>query len=119
MSFDGVDVKRALTLAVDIGGTFTDVALADKLSGQVWRAKTPSRPDDPSEAFLSGLRLALETASAVPEDVQQVLHGTTVATNMILENKGARAALVTTRGFRHVLGIGRQDIPRAENLYNW
>ena len=48
-----------------------------------------------------------------------MLHGTTVATNMILEDKGARAALVTTKGFRHVLGIGRQDIPRKANLYTW
>ncbi|RMA40702.1 hydantoinase/oxoprolinase family protein [Rhodophyticola porphyridii] len=123
MSFDGADSARgagpALTLAVDIGGTFTDVALADIATGQVWRAKTPSRPDDPSEAFLTGLRLALRAAGAVPGDLRQVLHGTTVATNMILEGKGARAALVTTRGFRHVLGIGRQDIPRAANLYNW
>lgn len=117
MSFDGMPAN--LTLAVDIGGTFTDVALADTTSGQVWRAKTPSRPDDPSEAFLTGLRLALDAAGAGAKDLNQVLHGTTVATNMILEDKGARAALVTTQGFRHVLGIGRQDIPRAENLYNW
>lgn len=117
MSFDGA--PAALTLAVDIGGTFTDVALADTATGQVWRVKTPSRPDDPSEAFLTGLRLALEAAGATPGDLRQVLHGTTVATNMILEGKGARAALVTTQGFRHVLGIGRQDIPRAANLYNW
>lgn len=117
MSFDGMPTN--LTLAVDIGGTFTDVALADTTTGQVWRAKTPSRPDDPSEAFLTGLRLALDAAGADPGDLRQVLHGTTVATNMILEDKGARAALVTTKGFRHVLGIGRQDIPRAENLYNW
>jgi len=117
MSFD--DAGRALTLAVDIGGTFTDVALADTATGQVWRVKTPSRPDDLSEAFLNGLRLALKAAGAAPGDLRQVLHGTTVATNMILEGKGARAALVTTRGFRHVLGIGRQDIPRAANLYNW
>jgi len=118
MSFDGTN-PSGLTLAVDIGGTFTDVALADTATGHVWRAKTPSRPDDPSEAFLNGLRLALDAAGAAPGDLRQVLHGTTVATNMILEGKGARAALVTTQGFRHVLGIGRQDIPRAANLYNW
>ena len=120
MSFDGAPQSgTGLTLAVDIGGTFTDVALADAGSGAVWRVKTPSRPDDPSEAFLAGLREVLETARVRASDLAQVLHGTTVATNMILEDKGARAALVTTQGFRHVLGIGRQDIPRAENLYNW
>ncbi|MBX9458867.1 MAG: hydantoinase/oxoprolinase family protein, partial [Rhizobium sp.] len=104
---------------VDIGGTFTDISLLDRSSGQVWRAKTPSVPSDPSEAFLNGIRLALADAGAPASKLQQVLHGTTVATNMILEDKGARTALVTTRGFRHVLAIGRQDIPRKANLYTW
>jgi N-methylhydantoinase A len=108
-----------LAVAVDIGGTFTDVALLDRASGKVWRAKTPSVPADPSEAFLNGIRLALAEAGRPASDLGQVLHGTTVATNMILEDKGARTALVTTRGFRHVLAIGRQDIPRKANLYTW
>jgi len=107
-----------LAVAVDIGGTFTDVALVDG-SGRSWRAKTPSIPSDPSEAFLNGIRLALQQAGASAAILDQVLHGTTVATNMILEGKGARTALVTTRGFRHVLAIGRQDIPRKANLYTW
>ncbi|MFH1796332.1 MAG: hydantoinase/oxoprolinase family protein [Pseudomonadota bacterium] len=106
-------------IAIDIGGTFTDVSLIDRASGQVWRAKTPSVPSDPSEAFLAGIRLALVEAGADASSLGQVLHGTTVATNMILEGKGARTALVTTRGFRHVLAIGRQDIPRKANLYTW
>ena len=108
-----------LALAVDIGGTFTDVALRNGTTGEVWRAKTPSTPDDPSEAFLDGIRQALSDAGLKAPALTEVLHGTTVATNMILEGKGARAALVTTRGFRHVLSIGRQDIPRKANLYNW
>ena len=108
-----------LAMAVDIGGTFTDVALRDGATGQVWRAKTPSTPADPSAAFLDGIRLALADADRNASNLTEVLHGTTVATNMILEDKGARAALVTTRGFRHVLSIGRQDIPRKANLYNW
>lgn len=110
---------RGLTVAVDIGGTFTDIALTSVASGQTWRTKTPSRPDDPSEAFMTGIKLALEEAGAEADGLARVLHGTTVATNMILEGKGARSALVTTKGFRHVLAIGRQDIPRAANLYNW
>lgn len=108
-----------LALAVDIGGTFTDVALRNGATGEVWRAKTPSTPTDPSEAFLDGIRKALSDAGLSADALTEVLHGTTVATNMILEDKGARAALVTTRGFRHVLSIGRQDIPRKANLYNW
>jgi N-methylhydantoinase A len=109
----------SLSVAVDIGGTFTDVALLDRATGKVWRAKTPSVPSDPSEAFLNGIRLALADAGREATSLGQVLHGTTVATNMILEDKGARTALVTTRGFRHVLEIGRQDIPRKANLYTW
>jgi N-methylhydantoinase A len=111
--------EPGLSVAVDIGGTFTDVALHDARSGKVWRAKTPSVPSDPSLAFIAGVRLALEEAGREAVELDRVLHGTTVATNMILEGKGARAALVTTAGFRHVLSIGRQDIPRKANLYAW
>ena len=106
-------------VAVDIGGTFTDIALLDAANGPVWRAKTPSVPEDPSRAFMTGVELALTQAGASHASVERVLHGTTVATNMILEGKGALTALVTTRGFRHVLEIGRQDIPRKANLYAW
>ena len=109
----------SLAVAVDIGGTFTDIALYDAKSGQIWRAKTPSVPADPSQAFLAGVRLALEDAGRAATTLGRVLHGTTVATNMILEGKGARTALVTTKGFRHVLAIGRQDIPRRANYLAW
>jgi N-methylhydantoinase A len=112
-------MPRELALAVDIGGTFTDVTLQEQAAGRAWHAKTPSTPADPSVGFVDGLRLVLDAAGASPEDVAGVLHGTTVATNLILEGKGARTALVTTAGFRHVLEIGRQDIPRAANLYTW
>lgn len=111
--------EPGLAVAVDIGGTFTDVALADPASGRIWRAKTPSVPEDPSLAFIDGVKLALAEAGQGFGALTQVLHGTTVATNMILEGKGVPTALVTTRGFRHVLTIGRQDIPRGANLYTW
>src|SRR6476469_4334383 len=107
------------TVAVDIGGTFTDITLSDSATGHQWRAKTPSTPMDPSVAFLTGVMLALAEAGARPQDVGRVLHGTTVATNLILEGKTACTALVTTAGFRHVLEIGRQDIPRSANLFTW
>ncbi|MGG5821450.1 hydantoinase/oxoprolinase family protein [Falsiroseomonas sp. HW251] len=109
----------ALAVAIDIGGTFTDIALQDLSTGESWTAKTPSTPRDPSEAFLTGIRLVLETAGRKPQEVGRVLHGTTVATNLILEGKAAPSALITTEGFRHVLEIGRQDIPRAANLFAW
>jgi N-methylhydantoinase A len=109
----------SFAVAVDIGGTFTDIALHDARTGEIWRAKTPSVPNDPSQAFLTGVRLALEEAGRAAPTLGRVLHGTTVATNMILEDKGAKAALVTTEGFRHVLTIGRQDIPRRANYLAW
>jgi N-methylhydantoinase A len=109
----------SFAVAVDIGGTFTDIALHDAKTGQIWRAKTPSVPSDPSQAFLTGVLLALEEAGRTAPTLGRVLHGTTVATNMILEDKGARTALVTTDGFRHVLTIGRQDIPRRANYLAW
>jgi N-methylhydantoinase A len=108
-----------LAVAVDIGGTFTDITLQDAAGGRVWRAKTPSTPADPSQAFMTGVALALEAAGAEAASIGRVLHGTTVATNLILEGKGATTALITTAGFRHVLEIGRQDIPRHSNLYAW
>jgi len=113
--------KRAgdFAVAVDIGGTFTDIALHDHATGRIWRTKIPSVPSDPSEAFITGVRLVLEASGASVESLRHALHGTTVATNMILEETGARTALITTAGFRHVLAIGRQDIPRRANLYAW
>jgi N-methylhydantoinase A len=106
-------------LAVDIGGTFTDVTLLDRASGRLWNAKTPSTPHDPSIGFIDGVAAALAASGLAPGAIGQVIHGTTVATNLILEAKGARAALLTTRGFQHVLEIGRHDIPRKSNLYSW
>lgn len=114
MTFDA-----SYAVAVDIGGTFTDISLLDRGSGMVWRAKIPSVPSDPSRAFMAGVNRVLEGAGIAARDLSRVLHGTTIATNMILEDKIARTALVTTRGFRHVLEIGRQDIPRHANLFTW
>src|SRR6185437_3695655 len=95
------------------------ITLQDGATGRAWRAKTPSTPADPSQAFITGVQLALNEANAAAGDVTRALHGTTVATNLILEGKTARTALVTTAGFRHVLEIGRQDIPRHANLFTW
>ena len=80
---------------------------------------TPSTPADPSLAFMAGIEQALALAKLPPEALGHVFHGTTVATNLILESKGAKAALLTTAGFKHVLEIGRHDIPRKANMYSW
>ncbi|HXJ80362.1 MAG TPA: hydantoinase/oxoprolinase family protein [Candidatus Methylomirabilis sp.] len=106
-------------IALDVGGTFTDVALIDQASGQLWIAKTPTTPHDPAEGFLAGLAQALEQAGGSPLQLTHVLHGTTTATNAILEGKGVTTALLTTAGFRYVLEIGRHDIPRRANMFAW
>lgn len=107
------------TLAIDVGGTFTDVTLADATTGATWVAKTPSTPADLSAGFLTAVRKALALAGRTPADVLRVFHGTTTATNAILEGKTPPVALVTTAGFKYVLEIGRHDIPRHGNLYGW
>ena len=98
-----------LKLGVDVGGTFTDVCLLDAESGEVWVDKLPSTVGDQSIAFVEGVLKVLEKADRECADVDFLVHGTTVATNALLEHKGARTALLTTRGFRDVLEIGTQQ----------
>ncbi len=106
-------------IGVDTGGTFTDVTLFDPASGRFLVAKTPSTPHDPSEGFGNGLSEVLALAGLEGSAVGRVLHGTTVATNLILEHKGPKAAMLVTTGFRYVLEIGRHDIPRRQNLFTY
>ena len=98
-------------LGVDVGGTFTDVLLVDEDSGDTWRAKTSSTPQDQSVGVLAGVDQVCRQAGIDRAEVGSVLHGTTVATNAILEGKGARVGLVTTQGFRQVLQIARSFVP--------
>src|SRR3954467_2843769 len=98
-------------LGVDVGGTFTDVLLVEEGSGSTWRAKTASTPADQALGVLNGIGKACVEAGIDMSDIAQVLHGTTVATNAILEGKGARVGLVTTKGFRQVLQIARSYVP--------
>jgi len=98
-------------LGVDVGGTFTDILLIDEHSGRSYRAKTASTPHDQSIGVLAGLEKACTEAGVAPSEIGEILHGTTVATNAILEGKGARVGLVTTAGFRQVLQIARSYVP--------
>jgi N-methylhydantoinase A len=98
-------------LGVDVGGTFTDVLLVEEGSGQTWRAKTASTPADQAIGVLHGIERACAEAGIELSEVASVLHGTTVATNAILEGKGATVGLVTTKGFRQVLQIARSFVP--------
>jgi N-methylhydantoinase A len=98
-------------VGVDVGGTFTDVLLINAGTGETWRSKVPSTPEDQSIGVLRGIEKACEAAGIAASDVAHVQHGTTVATNAVLEGKGARVGLITTAGFRQVLQIGRSYVP--------
>ena len=103
-------------IGFDVGGTFTDFTLADPARARLRHVKVPSTPDDPARAIRAGLTRLLAEHEAEPGDVVFLGHGTTVATNMIIERRGARSGLITTRGFRDVLEIGRQTRP---HLYDY
>src|SRR3990172_806776 len=105
-----------MLLGVDVGGTFTDFFLiAD--DGSVSLHKRPSTPEDPARAVLDGIAELLPPSKLQPPATPpDVVHGSTVATNAIIERKGARTGLITTRGFRDVLVIGRQTRPWLYDL---
>ncbi|MBA2502413.1 MAG: hydantoinase/oxoprolinase family protein [Pyrinomonadaceae bacterium] len=102
-----------MRVGVDTGGTFTDFAYADGNSSHIF--KLPSTPADPSRAISEGLRLIAERTGARTAEIE-VVHGTTVGTNALLERRGAKTALVTTAGFEDVLEIGRQTRPALYDL---
>lgn len=105
-----------LRIGIDIGGTFTDVVLVDE-SGRLWFVKVSSTPADPSEGFFAGIEKALAPVQTGAYRVEGIFHGSTVATNAVLERKGSRMGLVTTQGFRDILEIGRANIPGI--FTNW
>lgn len=95
-------------IGVDIGGTFTDLLLVDDSTGDVTIVKTLTTPADPSDGVDSGVREALATAGTAPAAVRNVIHGTTLVTNAIIERKGDPTALITTKGFRDAIEIRRE-----------
>ena len=111
--------SKRISIAVDIGGTFTDIVLADRSTNSFFVTKTSSTPDNPAVGFFEVVDSVLKLSNVRKEDIEIVFHGSTVATNAILENKGVKTALITSRGFRYVLEIGRAEIPREANLYGW
>jgi N-methylhydantoinase A len=107
---------RRLRIGVDVGGTFTDLAMVDEATGRIAFHKVPSTPSDPSLAIETGVRELLAMNARAANEVAFLGHGTTVATNMVIERRGARTGMITTRGFRDVLEIARQIRP---HLYNY
>ncbi|RYI92613.1 MAG: hydantoinase/oxoprolinase family protein, partial [Acetobacteraceae bacterium] len=94
-------------LAVDIGGTFTDLAIED--GDRRWTAKVLTTPAAPELGVLEGVRVVLANAGLAAADITLVIHGTTLATNAVIERKGAKTALITTEGFRDVLALGNES----------
>ena len=105
-----------MRIGVDSGGTFTDVVAYDPARGRLVFHKVGSTPDDPAAGIVGGALGAAERAGAQPNDVTMLIHGTTVATNQVLQRAGARVALITTAGFRDVLHIQRQSRPLMYDL---
>jgi N-methylhydantoinase A len=102
-------MQERFRVGVDIGGTFTDLIMIDSATGAFTIGKVLTTPSDPSQAIETVLRDTLEQAGASAQEVQQIIHGTTLVTNAMIERKGARTALLTTEGFRDSIEIGREN----------
>lgn len=105
-----------LLVGIDIGGTFTDIALHDSDSGRVAVHKVRSTPDDPGRALVAGIVEVCALAGVTPGELDGVLHGTTVATNAVLEHNGARTGMITSEGVRDVVHIGRHQRPEPYSV---
>lgn len=106
-----------MRLGVDVGGTFTDLLLHDERTQRTYQAKTPSTPQDQSIGVAAGVKLICEKAGITPSDISLILHGTTVATNAVLEGKGARVGLLVTEGFEYTLHLAKSWTPGP--LFGW
>ena len=106
-------MSKSVVIGVDVGGTFTDILALDEITGEVRVAKVPSTRGDQSAGFLGGIQAATDDLGAV----STIIHGTTVATNALLERKGAKAGIITTAGFRDVLEMRRRDRPTTWGLW--
>ena len=98
-------------LGVDVGGTFTDLIYVDDEAGQILVYKLPTTPEDPSSGTVQGVRELCEGAGTAPSQLDQVFHGTTIATNIVIEHDGAQVGLITTEGYRDILHIARHKKP--------
>jgi N-methylhydantoinase A len=111
---------RRLRIGIDTGGTFTDVVALDATTGELVTTKTPSTPANPADGFLNGVHKVLDLMGATGDEVVSVSHGTTVATNQLLEGKVGDLGLVTTEGYEFLLEIARQSVPDGYgNSYFW
>ena len=111
---------RRIRIGIDTGGTFTDVVAFDQDSGALVTTKTPSTPANPADGFINGMHKVLDLLGATGADVTAVCHGTTVATNQLLEGKVHELGFITTEGYEFILEIARQAVPDGYgNSYFW
>lgn len=114
------DGQGRYRIGIDTGGTFTDIVAVDREAGALAVTKVPSTPDDPSRGLASGVHAIIEKLGVASSDVAALCHGTTVATNALLEERFSSLGLIVTTGFRHVLEIARQSVPEGYgNSYFW
>ncbi len=106
----------AYMIGVDVGGTFTDLSLSNNKTGELAHYKHPSTPEDPSIAIVSGVEIIMKNYGIKPEEIVYLAHGTTVATNALIERKGSRIGLITTQGFKDLMEIGWQKRPALYDL---
>src|SRR5262245_2589785 len=104
----GGEMRR---IGVDVGGTFTDLILVDEEQGRITVDKVASTPDDPARAVVAGVEQLCAKAGVALADVDNLLHGTTIATNIVLTHSGAEVGMLTTEGFRDILHIARHKKP--------
>jgi N-methylhydantoinase A len=113
-------MARRIRVGIDTGGTFTDVVALDEDSGELVTTKTPSTPANPADGFITGMAKVLDLMGATGADVASVSHGTTVATNQLLEGKLGELGFITTEGYEFILEIARQAVPDGYgNSYFW
>jgi len=115
--------KARVRIGIDTGGTFTDVVAVDETTGRIVTTKTPSTPADPADGFMAGVAKVLSDAYGLDitlDDVVGIVHGTTVATNQLLEDRPQDLGFITTEGFEFLLEIARQSVPDGYgNSYFW
>src|SRR5690606_6753624 len=116
--------KARVRIGIDTGGTFTDVVAVDETTGRIVTTKTPSTPADPADGFMAGVAKVLSDAYGLGDltldDVAGIVHGTTVATNQLLEDRPQDLGFITTEGFEFLLEIARQSVPDGYgNSYFW
>ena len=115
----GIKQMDEYALAIDVGGTFTDIVLLNLTTGDLRLLKTPSTPDDPARGFITGVLQILDENGVAFPRVRRIFHGTTIATNAILEGKGTPVGVLVSEGFKYVLEIGRHSMARMANPHVW